>query len=256
MKVVILAGGMQSTLNDEREGIPKPMVDIGGKPLLWHIMKYFSAYGLNEFIICGGYRVDMIKEYFMDYYIYASDITVDLQTNKIEVHKKETENWQVTVVDTGIISSTGKRVSLIQKYINEDNFIVTYGDCLSDININEMQEVHIKNGKIATMAMTKPGGRNRLLPIDEEGLLHYNHPDKVLNEMSWVNADCFIFNNQIFDYLEGNYELEQQLLIKLSEKQQLTSYQHRGYWTAIETKRDLVAAESLWNSGMAPWKKN
>ena len=118
MKVVILAGGMQSTLNDEREGIPKPMVDIGGKPLLWHIMKYFSAYGLNEFIICGGYRVDIIKEYFMDYYIYASDITVDLRTNKIEVHKKETENWQVTVVDTGIVSSTGKRVSLVQKYIN------------------------------------------------------------------------------------------------------------------------------------------
>ena len=256
MKVVILAGGLQSTINNENEGIPKPMVDIGGKPLLWHIMQHFSEYGFNEFIICGGYRVDMIKEYFMDYYIYASDITVDLQTNTIKVHNEKTENWKVTVVDTGLFSSTGQRVSLIRKYIDEDNFIVTYGDCLSDINVHEMLEVHDQNQKIATVVMAKPTGRNRLLPIDDKGELLYNQSEKISNESAWVNADCFVFNRQVFDYLMGNYDLEKQLFMKLSEKRQLATYPHTGYWTTIETKRDLVAAENLWNAGIAPWMKN
>lgn len=256
MKVVILAGGMQSAINNEREGIPKPMVDIGGKPLLWHIMKHFAEYGLNEFIVCGGYRVDMIKEYFMDYYIYASDITVDLQTNTIKVHKEKTENWIVTVVDTGVFSSTGQRVSLIHRYIKEENFIVTYGDCLSDINILEMIETHEMNEKIATIAMAKPTGRNQLLPIAADGVLHYDLYGKIMNETAWVNANCFIFNKRVFDYLVGNYDLEKQLFIKLTEKQQLSSYQHKGYWSAIETKRELVAAENLWNAGIAPWIRN
>lgn len=258
MKVVILAGGAQSTISSEREGIPKPMVDIGGRPLLWHIMKHFSEYGLNEFIICGGYRLDMIKEYFMDYYIYASDITVDLQTNTIKVHKEKTEDWKVTVVDTGVFASTGQRVSRIQKYITETNFMVSYGDCLSDIDIQKMIETHNKNGKIATLAMAKPTGRNHLLPIDEKGMLHYNHNqhENTRNETAWVNADCFVFDKRVFDYLIGNYDLEKQLFIKLSEKQELSSYQHNGYWTAIETKRDLVAAENLWNAGIAPWIRN
>ncbi|MCM1251877.1 MAG: sugar phosphate nucleotidyltransferase [Clostridium sp.] len=255
MKAVILAGGLQSTINNENEGIPKPMVDIGGKPLLWHIMKHFSEYGLNEFIVCGGYRVDMIKEYFMDYYIYASDITVDLQTNTIKVHNKKTEDWKVTVVDTGVFSGTGRRVSLIQKYIDEEDFIVTYGDCLSDINIPAMIEMHHQKQKIATVAMAKPTGRNRLLPIDEEGTLVYNQSEKISNESAWVNADCFVFNKRVFDYLTGNYDLEKQLFMKLSEKQQLATYKHTGYWTTIETRRDLVEAENLWNAEIAPWMK-
>ncbi|MCM1386141.1 MAG: sugar phosphate nucleotidyltransferase [Bacillus sp. (in: Bacteria)] len=255
MKAVILAGGLQSTINNENEGIPKPMVDIGGKPLLWHIMKHFSEYGLNEFIVCGGYRVDMIKEYFMDYYIYASDITVDLQTNTIKVHNEKTEDWKVTVVDTGVFSGTGRRVSLIQKYIDEEDFIVTYGDCLSDINIPAMIDVHRQKQKIATVAMAKPTGRNRLLPIDEEGTLVYNQSEKISNESAWVNADCFIFNRRVFDYLTGNYDLEKQLFMKLSEKQQLATYKHTGYWTTIETRRDLVEAENLWNAEIAPWMK-
>ena len=253
MKVVILAGGMQSTINNEREGIPKPMVYIGGKPLLWHIMMHFSEYGLKEFIICGGYRVDMIKEYFMDYYIYASDITVDLRNNTIEVHKKVTEDWKVTVVDTGLYTSTGQRVSLIEKYIDEDNFIVTYGDCLSNIDVDAMIETHEKTGKIATIAMAKPTGRNQLLPIDQDGVVHYNQFGIFQNETAWVNADCFVFHRQVFDYLTGNYDLEKQLFINLSEKEQLTSYHHKGYWETIETKRDLAGAERLWNAGIAPW---
>lgn len=255
MKVVILAGGMQSTINNENEGIPKPMVDIGGKPLLWHIMKHFSQYGLNEFIICGGYRIDMIKEYFMDYYIYASDITVDLQNNTIEIHKKRTEDWKVTVVDTGLAASTGQRVSLIQKYIDEDEFIVTYGDCLSNIDVSELLREHKKSGKVATLAMAKPTGRNKLLPIDEEGNIRYEQAEILGAEHAWVNADCFVFDRRIFDYLERNADLETQLFVTLSEQQQVAPYKHRGFWSSIETKRDLVNVERIWNTGKAPWIK-
>lgn len=253
MKVVILAGGMQSTINNENEGIPKPMVEIGGKPLLWHIMKHFSQYGLSEFVVCGGYKVNMIKEYFMDYYIYASDITVDLQTNRIEVHKKRTEDWKVTVVDTGLFTSTGQRVSLIEKYIDGDEFIVTYGDCLSDIDVSRLLEEHYRSRKLATIAMAKPTGRNELLPLDTEGQLNYSYIEDDVGENAWVNADCFVFNKKVFDYLTGNYDLEKQLFLKLSEQQALAAYRHIGFWLPVETKRDLVNAENLWNASMAPW---
>lgn len=253
MKVIILAGGMQSTINNENEGIPKPMVEIGGKPLLWHIMKHFSQYGLNEFIVCGGYKVDMIKEYFMDYYIYASDITVDLQTNRIEIHKKRTEDWKVTVVDTGLFSSTGQRVSLIEKYVDGDEFIVTYGDCLSDIDVNRLLEEHRQGGKLATIAMAKPTGRNELLPLDSTGHLSYSNREDSAGENAWVNADCFVFDKRVFFYLVGNYDLEKQLFLKLSEHQALAAYRHTGFWLPVETKRDLVNAENLWNASMAPW---
>lgn len=252
MKVVILAGGMQSTIS-EREGIPKPMVQIGGKPLLWHIMKHFSKYGLREFIICGGYRIDMIKEYFMDFYIYQSDITVNLKDNSVEVHKEKTEDWEATVVDTGLFSSTGQRISMIHKYIEDEEMIVSYGDCLSDIDMDAMQRLHRESGRIATVAMAKPTGRNQLLPIDEDGSLGYFQKKQEKHELGWVNADCMILRKEAFAYLQGNYDLEKQLFPRLTEKKQMTAYRHYGYWSAIETKRDLVAAENLWNAGMAPW---
>ena len=256
MQVVILAGGAQSTLNDEREGIPKPMVDLGGKPLLWHIMKQFSKQGFKEFIVCGGYHVDMIKEYFQDFYIYESDITVDLANNTIEVHKNKTEDWKVTVVDTGLFSSTGQRVSMIEKYIKEDMFLVTYGDCLSNIDFRELIETHCRSNKEATMTMVKPTGRSQLLPIDENGVFRYTEQNTTPNDTAWINADCFAFNKKIFSFLQGNYDLERQLLRVLSEKNELAVYRHYGYWTAIETKRDFVAAENLWNAGMAPWMQD
>lgn len=255
-KVVILAGGAQSTLNDEREGIPKPMVDLGGKPLLWHIMKQFSRQGFKEFIVCGGYHVDMIKEYFQDFYIYESDITVDLANNTIEVHKNKTEDWKVTVVDTGLFSSTGKRVSMVERYIEEKPFLVTYGDCLSDIDFNKLVETHCNTNKEATMTMVKPTGRSQLLPIDEKGVLKYTDQKATINDTAWINADCFVFNKKIFRYLQGNYDLEKQLLLALSDKNELAVYRHYGYWTAIETKRDFVAAENLWNAGVAPWMRD
>lgn len=253
IKVVILAGGAQSTLNDDTEGIPKPMVDLGGKPLLWHIMKQFSKHGFKEFIVCGGYHVDMIKEYFQDFYIYESDITVDLAKNTIEVHKNKTEDWIVTVVDTGLFSTTGQRVSMIEKYIEDDTFIVTYGDCLSDIDFRALVETHCKMDKEATLTMAKPRGRSLLLPIDADGVFKYTGQDITQNDTAWINADCFVFSKKVFRYLQGNYDLEKQLLRALSDKDQLAVYRHNGYWSAIETRRDFVEVENLWNAGIAPW---
>lgn len=254
MKIVILAGGTRSTISNEQEGIPKPMAEIGGKPLLWHIMKSFSAYGFREFIICGGYRVNMIKEYFMDYYIYQSDITVDLQNNKIEIHKNRTEDWKVTVVDTGLYSATGQRVAQIRNYIEEENFILTYGDCLSDIDVLQMYEHHMRQGKIATMAVARPTGRNKSLEISSEGLVAGKQSGIGVNQ-AWTNACLLVLNEKIFNILNGNYELESFLINNLTDEGQLTTYKHEGFWTPVETYRDRVNMENLWNAGVAPWVK-
>lgn len=254
MKAVILAGGTQSTINNEYEGIPKPMIEVGGRPLLWHIMKHFFRYGINDFIICGGYRIDLIKAYFMDYYIYQSDITVNLAENVIEIHKKKTEDWKVTVVDTGLYSSTAKRISLIKDYIDEDMFLTIYGDCLSDINISELISVHTREKKTATMVVAKPSGRNKLLSINNSGqICDGNEQD--MNEHAWVNANCFLFNKDIFQYLREEIELEDEFVFSLAEKQLLGTYQHRGFWSTIETRRDLMKAEHMWKTRTAPWIK-
>lgn len=255
MKVVILAGGQKSTISNEQEGVPKPMAEIGGKPILWHIMKNFAAYGMNEFIICGGYKVDMIKTYFMDYYIYQSDITVDLQTNTVEIHKNRTEDWKVTVVDTGLYSETGLRVAQIEKYIQEDIFIVSYGDCLSNINLEEMVAYHKGHGKIATMAVAKPTGRNEVLGIDEDGYLCGNCGGSG-NDQAWINACLYVFNRKIFDVLNGNYSMNRLLKEKLANQGQLMTYKHHGFWAPVETHHDRFNMENLWNAGIAPWIPN
>lgn len=252
MKAVILAGGNRSTISNEQEGIPKPMLEIGGKPLLWHIMKSFSAYGIKEFIICGGYKVDMIKEYFMDFYIYQSDITVDLQNNTVQIHKNRTEDWKVTVVDTGLYAATGQRVAQIQEYIEDENFIVSYGDCLSDIDINQLIDCHIRQAKIATMAVARPTGRNEALEIDSNG--HIVKAEKIgMNNQAWTNACLYVLHKKVFTLLNGNYTLEQLLTDYLSDKGQLVTYKHYGFWTPVETYRDRVNMENLWNAGIAPW---
>lgn len=252
MKVVILAGGQKSTISNEQVGIPKPMVEIGGKPMLWHIMKSFSAYGLNEFIICGGYKVDMIKEYFMDYYIYQSDITVDLQTNTIQIHKNRTEDWKVTVVDTGIQTSTGQRVSQIKEYVDDDTFLVTYGDCLSDINVKEMIEYHQQHGKKVTMAVAKPTGRNEALEIDSDGKLIEKQKGQRENQV-WTNACLYALEPAVFDILTGDYNLEKMLAAGFAGQGELITYKHSGFWAPVETYRDRVNMEKLWNAGIAPW---
>lgn len=252
MKVVILAGGQKSTISNEQEGIPKPMAEIGGKPILWHIMKNFAAYGLNEFIICGGYKVDMIKTYFMDYYIYQSDITVDLQTNTVQIHKNRTEDWVVTVVDTGLYSETGQRVAQIEKYIEDDTFVVSYGDCLSDINMTKMLAYHKEHGKMATMAVARPTGRNAVMEIDTEGYLLRN-ASGAHDDQAWINACLYVFDRKVFGVLNGNYNLNRLLKEKLADKGQVITYKHQGFWASVETHHDRFNMENLWNAGMAPW---
>lgn len=254
MKVVILAGGTRSTISNEQQGIPKPMVEIGGKPLLWHIMKSFSAYGFHEFIICGGYKVDLIKEYFMDFYIYQSDITVDLQNNTVQIHKNRTEDWKVTVVDTGLYSGTGMRVARIENYIEDDTFIVTNGDCLSDIDIRDMLAYHKNKGKRATMAVARPTGRNETLQIADDGHIVKTAENKNENQ-AWTNACIYVLDKKVFSNLNGNYGLEKLLTDNLADDGQLITYRHHGFWTPVETYRDRVNMENLWNAGVAPWYK-
>ena len=252
MKVVILAGGTRSTISNEQQGIPKPMVEIGGKPLLWHIMKSFSAYGFQEFIICGGYKVDLIKEYFMDFYIYQSDITVDLQNNTVQIHKNRTEDWKVTVVDTGLYRATGMRVAQIENYIEGDTFIVTNGDCLSDIDIRDMLAYHEAQGKKATMAVARPTGRNETLQIADDGHIMRSEDNRGGNQ-AWTNACMYVLNRKVFHILNGNYSLENILTDNLADDGQLMTYKHNGFWTPVETYRDRVNMENLWNAGVAPW---
>lgn len=251
---MILAGGSKSTISEDREGIPKPMVEIGEKPLLWHIMKQYSHFGYEDFLVCGGYKVNMIKNYFRDYYIYQSDITVDLATNQVDIHKKVTENWRVTVADTGLFATTGQRVSQAEKYIEDDWFLLTYGDCLSDINVKELVDFAMEKDKLVTMAVAEPTGRNMVLPIEKNGLLgNLSSFTKGRNE-SWTNACAFVIKKSAFCYLNGNYELDKQLLPVLSEKGQVAVYKHHGFWCPVETLRDKVDLETRWNAGMAPWK--
>lgn len=254
MKVVILAGGQKSTLNNEQNGIPKPMAEIGGKPMLWHIMKSFAGYGFNEFIICGGYKVDMIKEYFMDYYIYQSDITVDLLTNSIQIHKNRTEDWKVTVVDTGLNTATGKRVAQIQEYITEEDFIVTYGDCLTDIDVNQLVTYHHEYGKLATMVVAKPTGRSTSIAIDTQGNIS-RRSEVIAESQTWANACVYVLNRKAFEVLNREVGLEQALTEGLANEKQLITYKHDGFWTPVETYRDRVNMETLWEQGKAPWYK-
>ncbi len=252
MQAVILAGGNRSTISNEQEGIPKPMLGIGGRPLLWHIMKRLSYYGISEFIICGGYKVDMIKEYFMDYYIYQSDITVDLQNNTVQIHKNRTEDWKVTVVDTGLYSVTGQRVAQIQEYIHENQFLVTDGDCLSDIALDQMTAYHMAHGKTVTMAVARPTGRNKILSIDGNGKVGRNQATDKASQ-AWANMGLYIMEQKIFSLLNGHYSLEEILLKSLSDKGEIVSYKHEGFWMPVETYRDRVHMEDMWDAGVAPW---
>ncbi len=253
MKVVILAGGQPSTIASGREEIPKPMALIGEMPILWHIMKEFSWYGFHEFIICGGYKAEIIKDYFADFYLYNSDITVDLLNNKIEIHKKVSEDWKVTIVDTGLYSATGERISRIREYIKEEEFVVSYGDCLSDLDVRKLVEEHHGAGRMATMAAAAPTGRNQLIVVDGRDCLREKKEQKEEFE-AWTDANIYVFNKRIFHYLNGNYSLEDQLFRVLKQLDQIHVYKHRGFWMPVETVRDRSEMENLWNAGMAPWK--
>ncbi len=254
MKAIILAGGLPSTISDVKSGIPKPMAEIGGRPLLWHIMKLYSYYGFREFIVCGGYKVNIIKEYFKDFYIYQSDITVDLASNEITIHNKRTEDWKVTVVDTGVESTTSQRILQVKEYVKDGDFFVTYGDCLSDINFNEMLRAHKEKNAFLTMAVARPTGRHSILSIGENDiLLGKKSAGRSGKEEAWVNASCYIFSTEVMEALSGE-ELNEAFMEKMAEKKQVHIYRHDGFWSPVETMRDSVALEEMWEEGIAPWK--
>jgi len=254
MKVVILAGGFGTRLSEETELKPKPMVEIGGKPILWHIMKIYSHFGFNDFIICLGYKGYMIKEYFANYFIHNSDLAIDLSSNNIKVHNSHCEPWKVTLVDTGLNTQTGGRLKRVQKYIGEERFMATYGDGVGDINIKELLEFHKKHGKYATVTAVQPSGRFGALNLDERDNI-ISFEEKPKGDKTWVNGGFFVLEPQIFEYIKGDETLwEREPLENLSKDNQLVAYKHYGFWRPMDTLRDKRELEALWNSGSPPWK--
>lgn len=252
MKVVILAGGQGSRISEESLVKPKPLVEIGSKPIIWHIMKIYSYYGLNEFIICCGYKGYLIKEYFANYSLHTTDITVDVSNNKITVHKKKTEPWKITLVDTGDYSQTGERIKRIKKYVG-DTFCLTYGDGLSSINIKNLIKFHNKNKKLATVLAVKPAGRFGSIKIKNN--LVEQFLEKPQGDNSWINGGFFILNKKIFKYIKENNSIwEKGPLENLAKNKQLNAFKFEGFWYAMDTLRDKNYLEDLWNSKKAPWK--
>lgn len=253
MKLVILAGGRRSMISADPEGIPKPMLEIGGRPILWHIMKHASMYGIHEFIICGGYKVNLIKEYFRDFYIYQSDVMIDLENNEIQILKKQTEDWKVIVADTGLCTSPAERVYKIQKYIQDEDVIVTYGDCISDLSLAELINVHMRDKNLATMAVAHPAGRKTALHLDEEGRLTAYEKGSEAGTNAWTSAGLFIINKKVFKDLNVNNGLEDALITLLAEKRELAVYRHNGFWRSVETARDKLEVQKLWELGKGSW---
>ena len=254
MKAVILAGGLGTRLSEETSRKPKPMVEIGGKPILWHIMKIYSHYGIHEFIICCGYMGYVIKEYFANYFLHMSDVTFDMRHNTMEVHKKYAEPWRVTVVDTGEATMTGGRIKRIGEYLqDEDAFCLTYGDGLADINIHKLIQFHRSHGKLATVTAVQPPGRFGALALDEEQVISFI--EKPLGDGSWINGGFFVLSPRVLGYIEGDDTIwEREPLEKLAADGQLMAYRHAGFWHPMDTLRDKNYLESLWSSGNAPWK--
>ena len=255
MKVVILAGGYGTRISEESHLRPKPMIEIGGKPILWHIMKEYSSYGYNEFIICCGYKQNIIKQWFADYYLYNSDVTFYFTANnRMTVHNNVSEPWKVTLVDTGLDTMTGGRIKRIQKYVGNETFLMTYGDGVSDININELVEFHKRHGKLLTLTAASLQQRFGVLDIDDENIIT-SFREKSTDDGSKINAGYMVIEPEVFDYIDGDETIfEKEPMDKLLEKGQLVAYKFDGYWQCMDTKREHEKLEALWESGEAPWK--
>ncbi len=254
MKAVILAGGFGTRLSEETSIRPKPMVEIGGKPILWHIMKMYSAHGVNEFIICCGYKGYLIKEYFSNYFLHMSDVTFDLSSNVTEVHSKRAEDWKVTLVDTGDDSMTGGRLLNIKNYVKDDeSFCFTYGDGVGNNNISQSIKFHKDHGKLATMTTCYPPGRFGAIAIKDNKVLSFK--EKPEGDGSMVNAGFFVLSPVVFDYLEGDQTIwEKEPLEKLALEGELMAFRHLDFWQPMDTLADKLRLENLWNSDSPPWK--
>ena len=256
MKVVILAGGLGTRLMEETESRPKPMVEIGGKPILWHIMKIYSHYGYNDFIVCLGYKATFVKDYFLNYYARNSDITINLENNQIEIHKANSELFKVTLVDTGLMTNTAGRIKKIKEYLNNETFMLTYGDGLSNINLTTLVNFHKNHGKLATLTSIQTPGRFGNLDISDLGRVG-NFIEKPEGDGMWINGGFFILEPGIFDYLDydvENIQWEKGPLGQLAIDDQLMAFKHSGFWKCMDALRDKLELEDLWNSGKSPWK--
>ncbi len=255
MKAVILAGGFGTRISEESHLKPKPMIEIGGKPILWHIMKIYSYYGINDFVICLGYKGYYIKEYFAHYFLHESDVTFDFRNNNQQIiHTQHAEPWKVTLVDTGLTTMTGGRVKRIKDYIDNDTFMLTYGDGVSDVNIAELLKYHKDNEKIATVTSVQPEGRFGALGLNDKNEV-LGFKEKPKGEVGWINGGFFVLEPEIFDYIDGDATFfEREPLENLAKKNQLMAYKHSGFWQPMDTLRDKNYLESLWADKKAPWK--
>ena len=255
MKVVILAGGLGTRLGEETAVRPKPMVEIGGKPILWHIMKIYSFYGYNEFVILTGYKHEIIKNYFLNYRFYNSDLTIDLATNNIEILSNAAEDWKVSVIYTGEHTLTGGRIGRIKEFIGNESFMLTYGDGVSDVNIGELVKFHESHGCFCSMTVIQPEGRFGVVKVDDNNSI-LSFQEKPKNTDSWINGGFFVCQPKVFDYItEGDLTVwEQTPLRSLANEKQLMAYKHDGFWRPMDMLKDKEELNKIWNSGHAPWK--
>lgn len=254
MKVLILAGGFGTRLSEETELKPKPMVEIGGKPILWHIMKSYSSYGFNDFVILLGYKGYTIKEFFSNYFLHQSDITLDLTNNGMEIHQNHSEPWKITLIDTGQNTMTGGRIKRAKNFVGNSDFLLTYGDGLSNVNINSLVKFHKNHKKIITMTAVQPDGRYGALDIKKD-LTISSFDEKPKGDGSWINGGFFVCNAGIFDYIDGDDTMfEQEPLSNLASEGQLMAFKHEGFWQSMDTLRDKNFLCSMWDSSNAPWK--
>ena len=253
MKAVILAGGFGTRISEESHLRPKPMIEIGGKPILWHIMKIYSHYGINDFVICLGYKGYMIKEYFANYFLHMSDVTFDMSSNQMHVHHKSAEPWKVTLVNTGESSMTGGRLRRVREYLDDEDFCFTYGDGVADIDIGKLVEFHRAHGKLATVTAIQPPGRYGALAMDGDAVLGFQEKPK--GDGGWINGGFFVLSPKVLNYIDSDDTTwEQEPLITLAGEDQLRAYQHDGFWQAMDTLREKNLLEDLWQSKTAPWK--
>jgi glucose-1-phosphate cytidylyltransferase len=253
VKVVILAGGLGTRISEETAARPKPMVEVGGRPLLWHIMKMYAAHGHREFIVCCGYRGYVIKEYFANYFLHNADVTFDMAHNRMEVHDRHAEPWQVTLVDTGETTMTGGRLKRVRPYLGADDFCFTYGDGVGDIDVTGLVAFHASHGCLATVTAAQPPGRFGMLNLDGDHVVSFR--EKPVDDGGWVNAGFFVLSPRVIDYIDGDDSVwEQAPIERLARESQLRVHRHRGFWQPMDTLRDKLHLEGLWTQGKAPWK--
>jgi len=253
MKAVILAGGMGTRISEETTVRPKPMVEIGGRPILWHIMKIYSAHGINDFVVCLGYKGYMIKEYFANYFLHMSDVTFDMHYNQMQIHENKAEPWRVTLVDTGDSTMTGGRLKRVKRYLTDENFCLTYGDGVGDVDITKLLVFHHEQKTLATMTATQPPGRFGAITIDGRKVAGFQ--EKPSGDGAWINGGFFVLSPKVIDYIESDSTLwERERMERLAKDGEMSVYRHAGFWQPMDTLRDKNYLEDLWVSGKAPWK--